>query len=265
MKIATSSVWLGGAALALLSATTLSAFAQDQPLAPAPPMGTMPATPSSPTTPQPLSAQDQLFAVRAAEGNLAEVLTSELALKNTKNADVRATAQKLIQEHGQAQTQLIGILRSHGMAPPSMLSAGHTVIYTALKKAKNADFDRMYMATQVDDHENTIALFATEVSGGQDDALKGYASTYLPPILGHTVMIYNVARAVKAPGIEMRPQVPPSPPGFAPDMSGMADNAPSSTRLPNPPAPPATLPPGGALPNTLPAPPTTPPGTMPNQ
>lgn len=167
-----------------------------------------------------MSAQDKLFCARAAEGNLAEITFAQLALSKTRNANVRQTAQVILMGHTKAQNDLMQLTRARGMTMMPMLSVTHMVVYDALKKAKGDDFDKMYMAGQTGDHENTIALFQVETSAGMDDALKSYANQYLPDIVGHTILIYNVARQVKAPGSELRPMLPPVPPGVTPALMG---------------------------------------------
>ncbi len=172
-----------------------------------------------------MSAQDQLFVVRAAEGNLAEITVAQMALQKSKTPGVKSVAQTIITGHGQAQSDLMALATAKSLMIKPMLSATHMAVSDHLRKAKGADFDKMYMANQTDDHENTIALFQTEIANGQDSDLKAYAQKYLPDIVGHTIMIYTVARQVGAPGSEMRPPMPPTPPGITPTvmpMPGMA-------------------------------------------
>ena len=195
-------------------------------MAPAPSMQAATPMPGAPMPNMPMpngmmmSAQDQLFGARAAEGNLAEITFANLALSKTKNANVRQTAQVILMGHTAAQNELMQVMRAKNMMMMPMLSATHMAAYNALKKAKGDNFDKMYMAGQTDDHENTIALFASEVNAGMDDALKGYANKNLPDIVGHTILIYNVAKQVKAPGSELRPMLPPVPPGVTPSLMG---------------------------------------------
>lgn len=163
-----------------------------------------------------MSAQDMLFGARDAEGNFAEITFATLALNKSKDAGVRQVANTIIMGHTKDLNDLMSITRAKGVAMAPMLSASHQVIYDALKKAKGDKFDRMYMAGQVGDHENTIALYQTEIMNGMDDALKAHATQFLPDVVGHTILIYEVARQVKAPGIEMRPMLPPIPPGVVP-------------------------------------------------
>ncbi len=167
-----------------------------------------------------MSAQDQLFMTRAGEGNLAEITFGQMATSKTRNASVKSVAQTIITGHLQAQNELLRLMHSKGMSMPPMLGVTHVAVQDALSKQKREGFDRMYMASQVDDHENAIALFQTEVMNGTDPDLKAYATKCLPDIVGHTIMIYAVARQVGAPGIQMRPMMPPIPPGVTPTMMG---------------------------------------------
>ncbi len=167
------------------------------------------------------SAQDRLFMVRAAEGNLAEITLAQLAMNKTKTPGVLSVARTIVQGHTRAQTELMAIMARNGMTMPPMLSPTHMAVQNTLQKARGANFDKMYMANQTDDHENTIALFQTQIMNGGDPELKAHASKYLPDIVGHTVMIYTVAKQVGAPGSELRPAMPPIPPGVTPTMMPM--------------------------------------------
>ena len=168
-----------------------------------------------------MSAQDQLFMVRAAEGNLAEITAAQMAVNKSKTPGVKSVAQTIITGHTQAQNDLMALAMRKGMMLKPMLSPTHMAVSMSLQKAKGANFDKMYMSGQTDDHENTIALFQAEIAGGQDEDLKAYAQKYLPDIVGHTIMIYTVAKQVMAPGSEMRPAMPPVPPGVTPTMMPM--------------------------------------------
>ena len=164
-----------------------------------------------------LNAQDQLFMLRAADGNKAEVMTSQLALKKSKDGGVKQVAQTLIDGHSRAETELEGLAALKGVTPPKMLGPTHTVISQQLMGANGKAFDQMFVGAQVEDHENTIALFQQEIAMGQDPQVKAYAAKWLPDIEGHTAMIYQTASTVNPTVMAMRPPSPPSGP-----MTGMA-------------------------------------------
>ncbi len=156
-----------------------------------------------------LSAADKLFVVRAADGNMAEVMTSRMALKKASNGEVKQVAQRMIQEHGQAQNDLMQLAQGKGVALPPTVGPTHQVVGMALGKASGGQFDQMYMGAQVEDHENTIALFQQEIASGQDPDVKAYAAKYLPNIVGHTAMIYGAASGVGVMAMRFRPSTPP--------------------------------------------------------
>ena len=86
------------------------------------------------------SAQDQLFVARAAEGNLAEITLAQLALGKSKTPGVKNVAQTIIQGHGTAQTELMGLMSRKGMTMPPMLSPTHVAVQMAPSKSQKGGF-----------------------------------------------------------------------------------------------------------------------------
>jgi putative membrane protein len=151
-------------------------------------------------------AVDRLFMLRAAQGNLAEVALGQLALRRSRNEQVRMLAQHLIQEHSTANAALLPVVTRKGVPLPRFIGAMNAATNDQLARLSRDQFDRMFMSAQVEAHENTIALFQQELAMGQDEDARAYATRFLPNIMAHTMMIYRVARAVNAPGINERPQ-----------------------------------------------------------
>ena len=201
-----------------LAGLTLPGFAQQDTTGAA---GTATGTAASMGMSGTLSAADKLFVVRAADGNMAEVMTSQMALKKAGNGEVKQVAQRMIQEHGQAQNDLMQLAQGKGVSLPPTVGPTHQIVSAALGKSSGGKFDQMYMGAQVEDHENTIALFQQEIASGQDTDVKAYASKYLPKIVGHTAMIYGAASGVGVTAMQFRPSTPP--------MAGMAMSPDSAT------------------------------------
>lgn len=143
---------------------------------------------------------DRLFVLKAFQGNLAEVMTGQLALRKSRNAQVRSLAQMLVQEHGAANRELQPMLTAMGIPLPRTLGIMHAATYDALSKLNNERFDQAFMGAQTEAHEATITLFQQEQAQGKDEGARAYAAKYLPPILNHTALIYGIAGMVKAPG-----------------------------------------------------------------
>lgn len=148
---------------------------------------------------------DRIFMIHAAQTNMAEVMMGQLALRRSSNAGVRMIASTTMRDHGRAQRDLAAIFRAKGAPLPPNPGPIHTAVYEKLSRLRGAAFDKAYMAVQVGAHENSVTLFAHETEIGRDATVKAHARNKLPGILGHTAMIYDVARRVGAPGVNLRP------------------------------------------------------------
>lgn len=149
---------------------------------------------------------DRLFMIHSAMGNMAEVKLGNLALKKSRNADVRMVARTTIQGHSAAQKDLAKLFRAKAIPMPTNPGPANVALYEKLSRMSGPAFDKMYMAQQVGAHEDTVTLFEHEIENGKDQDAKMHAMNKLPHILMHTAMIYDVAVKVKAPGIQLRPR-----------------------------------------------------------
>ena len=139
---------------------------------------------------------DRRFAVKAAGGNMAEVVLGKLALERAGSDAVKQVAERLIKEHSAANAVLKPIAAQHKIALPKKLDPMHQAMYNRLSRLSGASFDKAYMAGQVKGHLNTITLFQMEIRQGKNPTLQDYALQNLPAIQDHTVMIVRVAEQV---------------------------------------------------------------------
>jgi putative membrane protein len=148
---------------------------------------------------------DRLFMIHAAMSNMAEVMLGELALRKSRDADVRMVARTTMREHAAAQRDLAKHFRTLGIPMPTNPGPANVALYEKLSRMSGRPFDRMYMAHQVSAHEASITLFAHEIENGKNPTAKAHAQNKLPGIVMHTAMIYATAEKVGAPGIGLRP------------------------------------------------------------
>jgi putative membrane protein len=196
---------------------------------------TVSATTGNAPTPSALEALlrasfDRLFLLKAMQGNLAEVATGRLALRKARNPQVRMLAQHLIAEHSRANVDLMRVAAANQVPLPRFLGAMHAATNDHLSRLSGDRFDQMFMAAQMEAHENSINLYQQEIAMGTVPEARTYASTYLSAILNHTAMIYSVARAVNAPGVTERPQALINAAATMPMMHGAAPAASATTR-----------------------------------
>lgn len=128
---------------------------------------------------------DACFARNAKISDLFEIQTSQLALKQSGNAKVKAYAQMMIQEHTASQRKLIAAASKERLGLPSVLPASKQAIYNSLAGQKGAAFDKAYLAAQVSGHKDTADLFAAYAKVSKQADLKAHASATLPVVQKH--------------------------------------------------------------------------------
>lgn len=132
-----------------------------------------------------LNSQDQTFMAQAAMNNRAEIRAGQIASTRGNTAMVRSFGQQMVTEHTQAQSQLMSISSSTGYAVMDTIDAAHQQLMTQLNSLSGRAFDSVYIRSQVTDHQNAMTLFQAEISSGQHQQVKSYATTYLPIITMH--------------------------------------------------------------------------------
>lgn len=134
----------------------------------------------------------------AAQGNNAEIQTSQLALQKSTDSQVRDFAQRMIQEHTVANQRLATLASRYGVNLTADVGPLNAAIAQQLTPLSGAEFDRAYMAAQENAHLRTIALFRTAIQQGQADDVQGYASALLPNIDSHYEMANQMVNQMQA-------------------------------------------------------------------
>ena len=136
-----------------------------------------------------VSDMDRRFVETASAGGAYEVQASQLALQKTQDAHVRMIAQHMIHDHTQANQQLSQAAQQKGLTARTAPSEEQKRMINELQGLNGADFVQKYVSQQTQAHKETIALFQSEASSGQDAALRGWASQTLPTLENHLRMI----------------------------------------------------------------------------
>ncbi|MBD2260093.1 DUF4142 domain-containing protein [Pseudanabaena sp. FACHB-2040] len=148
-----------------------------------------------------ISSLDREFIIMAAQGNNAEIQTSQLALQRSQDQQVRSFAQQMIEEHTQANERLATIARQYGVNLPADPGPLNTAIAQELASLSGANFDRAYMEAQENAHLRTIGLYRTVIQQGRTPDVQSYASTLLPNIDGHYQMANQMVNQFRAGNI----------------------------------------------------------------
>jgi putative membrane protein len=90
-----------------------------------------------------LSQQDKRFVAEAAEGGMTEVELSKIAEKSA-NPEVKRFAERMVQDHSAANTELTSIATGLGIEMPKTLSSEHQRIRDHLKSVHGKAFDAVH-------------------------------------------------------------------------------------------------------------------------
>jgi putative membrane protein len=137
------------------------------------------------------------FMMEAARGGMAEVELSRPAQTKAQNAEVKAFAQKMVQDHTNANTELKALAAKKNVTLPTELDSLHKGILETMGKLSGAEFDKAYVNLMVADHEKSVALFQLQASSGTDPDAKALAAKTLPTLKMHLEMIKGIQAKMK--------------------------------------------------------------------
>lgn len=150
-----------------------------------------------------MKSADTTFAMKAAQGGMAEVKLGQLAADKAANPDVKAFGQQMVDDHTKANDDLKATAEKEGMTVPTDLDAKHQAMYDKLNKLSGPAFDHAYVNDMIKDHEQDVKEFQKEANNGKDPQMKEFASRTLPVIQGHLDKIKSIQPKVGSGGSTM--------------------------------------------------------------
>jgi putative membrane protein len=132
-----------------------------------------------------MRSRDAAFAIRAAQGGLAEVQLGKLANQKASDPEIKAFGQKMVADHTQANEKLTAIARKQEITLPSSMDPKDQGVYNKLQKLTGVQFDRTYMKAMTKDHQRDIKQFQKEANKGKDPQIKSFAAETLPILQAH--------------------------------------------------------------------------------
>lgn len=144
-------------------------------------------SPSNPPPPPPASTGAWMpYLQIAGESDVYEITSSQIALKRSQNAEVRAFATMLIGHHTFTTNATLTAAKAAGLVPPpAVLGQGTRSQIDELLAAPAADFDRVYLAQQVPAHAQALAVQTAYSEQGDKEPLRVTAKAAIPIITGH--------------------------------------------------------------------------------
>ena len=141
-------------------------------------------------------AQD--FVARAANSDMYEIRSAELARRMSGNPQIDAFAARMIADHSKSSRELGDIVARRGrLVLPTQLDDRHRGLLEQLHMAGRRQFPALYMQQQVQAHEDAVALFSSYSRNGDHPRIRRFAEMTLPTIRGHLDMARSLSFQVQ--------------------------------------------------------------------
>ena len=99
----------------------------------------------------------------------------------------------MVKDHTAANEKLQALAASKNITLPTSASVGQMATKAKLDVLSGDTFDKSYVKGQISAHRQTVALFRKEISSGQDDDAKAFATATLPTVRAHLRAINAIA------------------------------------------------------------------------
>ena len=132
-----------------------------------------------------MSSQDRDFVMDAAMGGMLEVELGRVAAQRGTNEAVKQFGQRMVDDHGQANQELMSLASSKGLTLPTALDEKQQQQVTKLSAMSGAEFDRAYAKLMLKDHEKDVKEFERQSTKGGDPDLRAFATKTLPTLQQH--------------------------------------------------------------------------------
>ncbi|MEX5411554.1 DUF4142 domain-containing protein [Atlantibacter hermannii] len=133
-----------------------------------------------------LSADDEKALKDMAQANINEVAAARIALQKAQSSEVKAFAQKMIEDHGSALAKVQAVAGQKGVSLPTEPDAMHKEMAAKLEQQTGDAFDKMYMENAgTKDHEMVLSKLKSDAQNIKDPDVKALADAHTPVVEQH--------------------------------------------------------------------------------
>lgn len=138
------------------------------------------------------------FVRKAAAAGQDEVQMGQLGAQKAMSADVKAYAQKMVEEHTQANKQLMAAAQSKNIDLPKSPDMMHKAMMEKMDHQKSdQDFDKDFMQGMVKDHQKAVDLYQSAANSKDvDPEFRALAQKTLPTLQEHLQEAQELERKV---------------------------------------------------------------------
>ena len=136
-----------------------------------------------------LNKADQKMMRDMAMVNMAEIETARMAQSKSQSDQVKAYAQRMIDDHSKGLAEVQTLAQAKGMTLPTELDKAHKAKGARLAKLSGEQFDKAYMAQAgIADHKAAHAKVQAAAKKAKDPDVKALAARLHPTVQEHLKM-----------------------------------------------------------------------------
>lgn len=133
-----------------------------------------------------LSSGDEKALKDMAQANINEIAAGKIALSKAQSSEVKAFAQKMVDDHSDALTKVQTVAQQKGVALPTEPDTKHKAMATKLEKQSGTAFDKMYMEKAgTKDHKMVLSTLKSDAMKIKDPDVKALANAHMPVVEQH--------------------------------------------------------------------------------
>jgi putative membrane protein len=121
----------------------------------------------------------------ASQSDIAEIEEGRLALTHSRNPQVQALGNRLVQDHSQAQNTLEALARTMRVRLPVRPSAKQQQQIAELGGLEGAAFDKLFAASEVGAHRKAIMEMDRAAARVKNPALEAWIKESIPVLQEH--------------------------------------------------------------------------------
>jgi putative membrane protein len=142
----------------------------------------------------PASEKSQAFVMEATAASAFEVESSLLALRMSKDPEIKKFADMMVSDHGKLRSELQMYARKHGLDLSGELDAEGS---NALSRLQGEEpIEAPYIDSQRQGNERMVKLFEDYAENGDDPELQNLAVKTLPTLRSHVQQIDEIGTRV---------------------------------------------------------------------
>lgn len=134
------------------------------------------------------------FIKKAASDGKAEVQVCQMALKRSDDPQLKQVAQRLLDDHTQANQQLEQIAQRENVSLPEQLMPEDQQKLQKLQGKSGKAFDKEWIQTNLTDHRKDIKLFSMAGKKLDDQPTRQFAQNTLPKLKTHLQLVEQLAQ-----------------------------------------------------------------------